>query len=377
MAQKRHKTYHRDSYGLLVKSIRSLFNNYLSLNDHHREVDIFIFHTGDFDLDDLITLENGLVFKDEKYKGMIRLINLNNTEFWKLPDWVADDDPSTWLMQEFSIGYRHMIRWFAILIWRYFYHLREAHQQQQQDGPSTTAKGCQPAYRYILRLDEDSFLHSPIQYSLFDYMKDNGHVYGFRQCAYEMEDIMTLWSNYESELRRILPNFKPYREIAPELCGFYNNFFVADTNFFLSEAVQHFLNWVDHDGAIYRNRTGDLLIHTAAVFAFANQSQIHRFLDFSYEHVTLKTLWRCPIYGGLQTGYDDANAHETIERFVNQHNITAKCQKRKSFRIRVENVSVNDLSPSLSHLPANRKNSFLLQVASGKVDLIGEDFHSQ
>jgi alpha 1,2-mannosyltransferase len=370
MAQKRHSSYNRDSYGLLVKSLRLLFQNYLSINDHYRQVEIFIFHTGDFDATDLVTLEDGL--SDDKYKGMIRLVNLNNTEFWALPDWVAHDDQSTWLMPSFSVGYRHMIRWFSIHIWRYFSLLRQNEERNRDEGPSS----CQP-YRYILRLDEDSFIHSPIQYSLFDDMRDNRRVYGFRQCAYEMGDVMTLLSNNETELRTIDPHFKPYRAITPGLCGFYNNFFVADINFFLSKPVQHFLNWVDRDGAIYRNRTGDLLLHTAAVFAFANQSQIHRFLDFSYEHVTLATARRCPINGGLQAGYNDENALETVASFINQHNITAKCIRRKSFRIRVENVSMRDLSPSLSHLPARLRNTSLLQIKAGNVDLIGEDVSSE
>jgi hypothetical protein len=88
-----------------------------------------------------------------------------------------------------------------------------------------------------------------------------------------MEDVVMLWSNCKTELRRIAPNFKPYRVITPGLRGFYNQFFVADINFFLSKPVQHFLNWVDRDGATYQNRTGDLLLHAAAVIAFANLSQ--------------------------------------------------------------------------------------------------------
>jgi hypothetical protein len=44
---------------------------------------------------------------------------------------------------------------------------------------------------------------------------------------------------------------------------------------------------VDRLGIMYRDRINDLLIQAAAVYAFAHPHQIHRFLDFTYEHFTL------------------------------------------------------------------------------------------
>jgi hypothetical protein len=216
LAQKRHATYDRDSYDLLVKSLKLLSKNYLALNNHSENVDVFLFHSGDFDDRDIDVLEPML---GGSRKGMLKLVNLDGSVYWTLPPWHAKDNQSHWTTSDiFPLGYRHMCRWFGIKIWNFFEELN-------------SQLGCK--YRHILRIDEDSFILSKIEYDIFDYMKANEFVYGYRMCAYEME--------YNRYIAPWFNNWKRKtplkREITRDLCGFYNNFFVADLQFFLSPEV--------------------------------------------------------------------------------------------------------------------------------------------
>jgi hypothetical protein len=105
MAQKKHSSYNRDSHGLLTKSITLLFDNYLNQH-HYNNTNVFIFHTGDFNIDDLKQMEAPL-----STKGLLHLVDLSNTTFWEIPEWLRGEDPQTWgAMAEFSVGYRHMVR---------------------------------------------------------------------------------------------------------------------------------------------------------------------------------------------------------------------------------------------------------------------------
>ena len=141
LAQKKHATYGRDSYGLLIKSLSLLSKNYISLNDHSETVgryfmthadwriylknthflllkDVFLFHTGDFDHRDIEVLEPLL---GSSRKGILKLVNLNDSAFWSLPPWHAKDNQSHWALSDvFPVGYRHMCRWFGVHIWLFF-----------------------------------------------------------------------------------------------------------------------------------------------------------------------------------------------------------------------------------------------------------------
>ena len=266
LAQKRHSTYDRDSYGILLESLELMYKNYLSLDDHRNNADVLIFHTADFDGKDLDAFESRF---GTEFRKLITLVDIANTHYWKRPKWHESDNPNEWYAYPlFSEGYRKMMHWFAIDIWNFF-----------ADHAKNT--GC--SYDYIMRFDEDSFLHSPIRYDIFDFMKGNGYNYGFRLCSYEMQvtqRIFKLW-------RKSRKGWNPIREIDLEMCGVYNNFFVAKLDFFQSSEVTQFLKFVDRQGMIYRRRLGDLMIHSMSIYAFARPETIHRFLDFTYEHGTV------------------------------------------------------------------------------------------
>lgn len=55
------------------------------------------------------------------------------------------------------------------------------------------------------------------------------------------------------------------------------------------------------------------MIPSMAVYWFAESSQVHRFLDFGYEHSTFNVTTQCLVWGGLQVGYDDLHPNETFQ----------------------------------------------------------------
>jgi hypothetical protein len=133
------------------------------------------------------------------------------------------------------------------------------------------------------------------------------------------------------------------------LCGFYNNFFIIHVPFVLQPDVQHFLQWVDATGIVYRERYNDLQIQTIAVYAFLPPERIHRFLDWTYEHMTSLTSAKgipCPVMGSLQAGYLDKDWKSAFDRFNKEYSMkTNRCLVRR------RSLSAANLSPTYSHLP--------------------------
>jgi hypothetical protein len=283
LVQKNHTTYHRDSYQLLIQSLDLLYQNYLSQNDgtNADNVDIYLFHTGDFDKHDLDHLEPRILGKttttttttSNKNAGMLKLVNLIETPYWQLPHNVRMDTPETdWLDYNlFPVGYRHMCRFFAIQLWKVFVQINTQYHagppKEEHDGSGLNNDGT-IGYRYIWRLDEDSLIHSPIRYNLFEEMARHKYVYGYRLCSYELT-----WNKFVPQwFDKWHTKVKPHRMIDWELCGFYNNFFVADLKFFQSNKVQAFLSEVDRRGFIYRKRYGDLVSIDVAVDGIGGSS---------------------------------------------------------------------------------------------------------
>jgi hypothetical protein len=304
--------------------------------------DVFIFHSGDFVQADLDKIETSL---GPTALGSVRLVDLSGSLYWSRPASNRNDDPNSWYAYpQFKEGYRRMMHWYAIDIWVFFAHLNQL-------------LNCK--YRYIFRLDEDSFIHSPISYDIFKLFEAEKYVYGYRMCAYEMKVAQRMWSWWKKQNAK----FAPHRELDLNQCGFYNNMFVADIQFFHSDQVQRFLQFIDKQGHIYRRRLGDLMIHTMAVIAYARPEQIHRFLDFTYEHGTLNETSGCLVWGGIQAGYDDANASAILRDFYHWQVLERGCPCNTTF------LAEPDLSPTYAHIPKQLQGTVSLQtIVAGRVE---------
>ena len=151
LAQERHSSYGRDSIELLKVSVRSLFR-YYNARAHD---DVIFFHTGvsAFHRETILGLCAG---------AHAQFMELPPEHFKLLP---SVPPQHKWMQsKKFSAGYRHMIRFYTTGIWDLV---------------------AQQGYEYVMRMDEDSVLWSPIPYNIFDFMAARGLEYAFRLASWE------------------------------------------------------------------------------------------------------------------------------------------------------------------------------------------------
>ena len=266
---------------------------------------------------------------------------------FEIPSFLPKEEiPEKW-DGSFGIGYRHMIRFFAFQIWDIMDSL---------------------GYDWFFRMDDDSFIHSKIDYNLFEFMEKNGYEYGYRvmikepnRCShgfgetvlaylysenikptffYENVDLSYLkylrWSEPLKNLaRRIVmkinkqKKYKLYKMdlgtygsipqrgsiFQYNLWGYYNNFFITKVSFWKRPDVQSFLKHIDRIGGGYKYRWGDLMQQTSAVQIFMPKNKVYKFTDWTYEHVTLSKDGKNVVWGGIYEGAKDKNS-DAVKEFV-------------------------------------------------------------
>lgn len=116
-----------------------------------------------------------------------------------------------------AMNLRHENRFWSTQIWNYFDLLNRL-------------QGCN--YRYILRMDTNSFIYSPIRYNIFDHMSDNDYHYGFRLCSTSASPSQTqiIWNEF-AKIDVLNTDFQDV-PFYGDKCLLYNAFFVADLYFF-------------------------------------------------------------------------------------------------------------------------------------------------
>lgn len=306
LTQLRHSSYGRNSLELLKQSVNLLYRHY---NSAHQD-DVLFFHTGDFPL--------------TAQQEVLALCLNSRARFYELPKHHFEVPPGTPPMQswryiaKFSAGYRHMIRFFTSGLW----------QVVANEG-----------YAYVMRMDEDSFIWSPIRENLFTRMQRHGYEYGYRLAVLERDGQVQRFHSFVRNyaLRNaIAPTWllqackdKSIANYTLRNCGdsynIYNNWFISKVSFWLQPSVQRFLAHVNRSHAIYSERWGDLLWQSAALQLFMDHEQVHMFTDFAYEHATFSPVpfpaaptWQlsrlqglnrtCLAYGGITIGDADGQA---------------------------------------------------------------------
>jgi alpha 1,2-mannosyltransferase len=273
----------RSRRAMLEKSLDLLFKNY---NDKFRHP-VIIFHEGDFKPKD----------QEEVIKGR-DLIQFREIHF-EIPSFLRKDEiPEKW-SGIYTMGYRHMMRFYAIMIYDTLDEL---------------------GYDYFMRLDDDSFIHSPIEYNLFEFMEKNGYEYGYRVDTHEdkcyllgfsetilgyvkskqikptflyqhleLPSIKSILKNYiKSALEKLYPDKQyTFEQISEyDRWGYYDNFYITKISFWKRPEVQSFLHYLDRVGGGYKYRWGDHLQQSAAIQIFMPKDKLHKFTDWTYEHAT-------------------------------------------------------------------------------------------
>lgn len=274
----------------LKLSLDLLYSNYNTLHKH----DVWIFHEGDFDL---------MTQRDiRQERGEIRFYRLTvNSEVWReYPDFVRGQQH---MHTQYPLGYRKMCRWFSVTMWRVL-----------------DAMG----YEYVMRMDDDSYILSPIPYDIFAFMSSNHFDYAYRTGAVEAAGNL-YWDFVQTYARskgwgvaEILPLMDSCQDKTSLddfnfancglLRGFYNNFFVSRVQRWLEDDVQDLLGLFDNSGMMFLERWGDLTVHSTVVKLLFPPSSVHRFVGWGYAHASKPN-------GIVQAGVWDENPAHTLLKF--------------------------------------------------------------
>lgn len=302
----------RDSRSMLELSLDLLYKNYNAQFKHT----VIIFHEGDFKEKDQQELRKG--------KPEIQFQEIH----FEIPSFLNQEEiPEQW-DGLFGMGHRHMIRFYALQIFDIL----------QVQG-----------YDWFFRLDDDSFIHSKIDYNLFQFMAENGYEYGYRvdikepqRSSFGFSEMILAYLKAERiKPESFLQNFAASAEVSNEAYsfkgkikrkilsvidkiserlnhdlnnwpppaewnrwGYYNNFFITRIGFWQRPDVQSFIRHFDRVGGIYKYRWNDLILQTAVVQIFLPESKVHKFTDWTYEHATIKN--GKLDWGGIYHGEGDA-----------------------------------------------------------------------
>ena len=166
-----------------------------------------------------------------------------------------------------TIGYRHMCRFHAGGVY---------------DQPIVRSPGLQ----YGWRLDDDSLIRRPINYDLFQVMRDGGYQYGYRRINSGWSPVdYALWDavdRYLNATPSLTPTF--YRQWPKNAARYFNNFEVSDLRVWMSPQYRDYFNFVDRLGGIYYHKWGDAAIKTIAVTLFIPRDRTHLFKGIAYFH---------------------------------------------------------------------------------------------
>lgn len=231
----------------LNESLNLLYSNLLK----YTTAEVLVFHESSF-----------TEFKnDVQYPVIFHEIEFNLPKYTeeilrKIPEYFPHpthgNGPIAYGHPGFSMGYRHMCRFFSGEIYN--------HLEIKK-------------YDYYLRLDTDSRIHTPLGYDIFEWAEKNNCEYGYIEPAVQYDNpkvIEGLWNLFDTDI--------------PEGLMYYTNFELAKTSFFLSKEYQSFYKKIDESGGIYIHRWGDAPIKYLGVNMFMNKDKVKPVRGFTYQH---------------------------------------------------------------------------------------------
>lgn len=162
--------------------------------------------------------------------------------------------PIAWGHPGFSIGYRHMCRFFSGQMYEY---------------------DILHKYDYYLRLDTDSYIITRIPYDIFELAKQNEIYYGFIKIEEDNPKVVEgLWET----VNQYIPNN------IPENLMFYTNFELGKVSWFLTSEYMKFYNYLDKTGGFYTKRWGDAPVKFLGINLLMDKKNISQIGGFIYNH---------------------------------------------------------------------------------------------
>jgi len=160
---------------------------------------------------------------------------------------------------QFPVGYRHMCRWYAGLIFQ--------HEALQ-------------GYDYVWRLDTDSFILAPIEHDPFEVLTCNDYVYGYLM---QQDHPPGMCGDIDAHVNSYIKEHQlgvSYRwdRVVP-----YNNFEIMDIGFFGGKDYQSLFRHLDATYGFYRYRWGDYIPRIIGLHLFA-AGKFVKLKDIRYRH---------------------------------------------------------------------------------------------
>ena len=171
--------------------------------------------------------------------------------------------PVDWGHPGFSMGYRHMCRFFSGELYNH----------------ATIKK-----YKYYLRLDTDSFIHTPLNYDIFRWAEDVSCYYGFIAPAVQKDNLKVIEGLWDTVNELIPENF------IEEGMMFYTNFELGKVSWFLTSEYMRFYNELDKTGGFYTKRWGDAPIKYLGVNLLMESEHVIPVKGFTYQHGAIYTV---------------------------------------------------------------------------------------
>jgi len=192
---------------------------------------------------------------------------------FKIPEFLNKNEVSDYVYIDnspysvgFSIGYRHMCRFFAGKIYDCLI-LKD--------------------YKYYWRLDAHSYVLKKINYDIFKYMEVNNILYGYIDSGKDITNTNSLWIVTKKYLEdKNIKYDKTWDGIA-----YGTNFEISSFEFWRSSEYKNYFDYIDRTGGIYKYRWGDHIIHYLAISIFVSEQKLHKFTDIAYQHN--KDIYNC------------------------------------------------------------------------------------
>ena len=337
LGQKQHSSYDATHANTLNASMESLRRNYGAV----RDADVIVWHEGELAPRDATALDG---------VANVRFCLLTNDTGWAVP---ARWDPPPEM--PWSVGYRLMIRFYAVTVW-----------------PTLAKLG----YSWVMRMDDDSFILSKIDYDVFASLRQRRLLYAYRglsaECPKHFADFVTSFARrvdaggddaaYLAAAKRadVDADFLEFCTKFPKHCkseqkraqirsaalklglyadasgapivpqaiahgmpycpalgqfGYYNNWFVTKLDWWLGHpGVASMIAAFDESGLIFTHRANDLIFQTAAIRLFMPPARRARLVDFTYQHHTMRH--GTVNYGGVESGTRDPDAAKTLDAYA-------------------------------------------------------------
>jgi hypothetical protein len=243
-------------------SISLLYDNYYK----SFPCDIICFYEKDFPEEELEYLKNALSILKVSFVNIdFEIPNFYSQEtLQSIPQYYPHPDfPQA---NGFSIGYRHMCRFFAGAMFHHPLILQ---------------------YKYLWRLDTDSFIVSPICYNIFDKLEQNNCLYGYINIQHDHPGVIkNLWEISEEYFRKLNkcnifenPQIKFHKNRV-----FYTNFEVFNVEWFAGNDYKNYFDFIDESAGVYKYRWGDHSIRYIALNSLLDEKQLYFYDDIHYFH---------------------------------------------------------------------------------------------